>query len=148
MSNLQALLERVEAASGPDRDLDWTMAQAFDPDLAGRVLITYEGSKAACIANGLWPKRKGACWRDALFSVPRYTASLDAAVGLVEKMLPGWTWGINGPDPELDGECVGSLWKSTANTIDGDGKTPALALIAALLKALISQSNPERPGVE
>lgn len=149
--DLSELLSRVEGAEGADRDLDWTMAQAFDQDLAGRVLITYEGSKAACIANGLWPKRKGACWRDALFSVPHYTASLDAAVGLVEKMLPEMNVSVT---RHSDGRGACEMWVWVSNLFDDTralneanghesrhqnvgAATPALALIAALLKALI-----------
>jgi len=61
---------------------------------------------------------------------PRYTASIDAAVALVERFLPGQqAWCVSG------GKTVGSMAVVGNETVD-DAETPAIALILALLKSL------------
>jgi len=138
VSNLQALLERVEAASGPDRDIDLELALIGYPHTTREHWLTDE------------------LGRLAFGSQRRYTASLDAAVGLVEKMLPGRSWEVREQKHSSFPRAIGAqaliMSMSENETMRGDSsaraKTPALALIAALLKAMIYQSNPERPGVE
>lgn len=64
---------------------------------------------------------------------------LDAAVALVERVLPGWVWTVS----------LGSEGKPTAFVFPKDGKitsmgsapTPALALVLALLLAMEAQSH-------
>lgn len=141
MSNLQALLERVEAASGPVEEIDNLIWWHF--------FCPERGKDDAMRVGPMDNVAKRAAWARCFYGTERstkFTASLDAAVGLVEKMLPGfdvclarvsgeWSADIGPPD---------SFQAASAKS----RPTPALALIAALLKALISQSNPERPGVE
>ena len=98
---LQALLERVEKATGPDRLLSRDLARTFG-------------------------------------MLGHYTASIDAALALVERVLPGWHWIRKSPlsmtvyqDPKDE--------KAWAVHFDGAGATPALSLLAAILKALIAQ---------
>ena len=67
MSNeLQALQQRVEAATGSDRELDRELARLLGGGLGG-------GASAA---------------------PPDYTASVDHCVDLVHRVLPGWTWHV------------------------------------------------------
>lgn len=81
---LRELLERVERANAPDRNLE----------------------KDIAIAVGGWRHQPDAPhnfkWHDGRFDVPgpppRYTESLDAAVALLRFALPGWWWTI--------GDCV------------------------------------------
>ena len=72
----------------------------------------------------------------ALYRPPNYTASLDAAVSLVERVLPGCTVDLT----------IGAL--SDAQVMDADAAihgnaedapTPALALCLACVRALIAQ---------
>lgn len=144
---LQALLERVEAASGSDRDLDFDLEVACAPPAhaahwQGQRVRVYEGIPADEYNTEHRDYRvKGS--KDAN-PAPAYTASIDAAVALVEKMLPGANWRLSRWDKD---DFNASIF--VPQMFEAEGlKTPALALIAALLKALISQSNPERPGVE
>lgn len=46
--------------------------------------------------GGYWRRHKvtGKQERYGHLDIPRYTASIDAAVALVEKMLPGWGWRV------------------------------------------------------
>ena len=83
-------------------------------------------------------------------AVPRYTASVDAALALVERKLPGWVvadlsqnsrhagdpWGCQlacyfGSDPS----------KNRAAASGHDYPQPALAIVAALLQALKDSSH-------
>lgn len=98
------LLERVEGATGPDRELDAAIECAL-----------------------------ASTWGSAINPRP-YTASLDAALALVERVRPGWTW-EGGRDPAK------ASWAYLYAKIDGptfsaSAPTPALALLAALLRSL------------
>lgn len=133
---LQRILERVEGASGPDRELDWELRKAFLPDEVPYVLQRYEETKAECKKNGLWPARKGACWRDATGGTRPYTASLDAVIGLAEGLgftLHAWEerrWFIRLPMGSGAIQFGGPPHDSISR-----------ALIAALLRALIQKEN-------
>lgn len=131
MGDLNALLERVRAASGPDRNLDLAIHMALEP---------------ANYAPG-W------AWDD-LGRPPHLTASLDATVALVERVLPGWQFALAGPwkwaehtpragqpiwyaEVARDSEDDGLGYKEM-NDLSYRGATPALALISALLSALLA----------
>lgn len=86
MSDLAELLERVKAATGPDRELDADLAQTIEG-----VEIQWRQ------ANGtmeMYPvQRYPSTTHSAGFGigpVPNYTASIDAALALTERVLPGW----------------------------------------------------------
>lgn len=119
MSDLLALAERCEAATGPDRELDGDVYEAL-----GGVLTKIRGTTTRRLAD----RYNG---RD----VPRYTASLDAAMTLVPD---GSVWLRKSPEtmsiytPPTDEK----VW---AHHIDGKGTTPALALTAAALRARATQ---------
>lgn len=115
---LADLLARVEGASGPDRALD----------------------KAILMALGQWaPVMTNQPW-----TVARLTASLDAALALTERVLPGWTIaGIGQDDSKLwhvelrEGHQTSYRRVVLSHMTLRGSPTPALALLAALLKALI-----------
>lgn len=133
-ADLQALLERVEKAEGPDREIDWELRKVFLPDEVPYVLQRYEETKAECKKNGLWPARRDACWRDAIGGTLSYTASVDAAIGLTEKLgfqLHAWEgrrWFIRLPMGSGARQFGGPAHASMSR-----------ALIATLLRALIAQ---------
>lgn len=67
---------------------------------------------------------------------PPYTASLDAALALVERALPGWHWEVSGETPAR-----ACLWHPTENfSALGPtyAKTPVMALLSGLLRAELS----------
>jgi hypothetical protein len=122
--SLKQLAERVEAATGPDRELDEAICAALYP--------TYELPYAArCAPTHIQS------------IVPRYSASLDAAMTLVPE---GWCktvadWWCGDDKPPFFADC-GDL---DALKADVDGiifqawaATPALALTAAALRARAS----------
>lgn len=135
------LAERCENASGPDWELDAAIHEAvttFPPRRAG---VGWPNENALVV-----PAFPG--W----VLLPAYTASLDAAMGLVPE---GWrvsrweeAWRIGrwhaqvAPRPSAallerfdDGRTIG--WE-TADTEQTGAATPALALTAACLRALAS----------
>jgi hypothetical protein len=76
--------------------------------------------------------------------LPLYTASLDAALALCERVLPGESWGLQNNDRGQRLEPHHKFWAAIGlyepgGKYQGSGATPAIALLAALLKALISQ---------
>lgn len=111
------LIERIEAASGPDRDIDLAIDLGARPDQWAQVCHDDPDSVPT-----QW------CDDDEL---PRYTASLDAALTLVPE----------GVKFEIDGGVKNAraraslypLWH--ANHVTVLAATPALALSAAALKA-------------
>ncbi|WP_375597611.1 hypothetical protein [Devosia sp. Naph2] len=140
--SLEGLIERVKAATGPDRELDI----AIGTTLGG---WTYQPHVSHNFK-----------WNDGKFDRPNgppsYTASIDAALALVERCLPEWVvadlsqnsrhagdpWGCelafyHGRDPSQNRRGVSGYQYSSA----------ALAIIAALLNALLTamqEQNNER----
>lgn len=108
--SLTDLIARVEKASGPDRHLDWEV----------HCLNGMEGV-------GMYGPH------------PTFTASLDAVVALVERELPGWGWLVATRDDDYSA----SVW-APGYRFDplgsGHGKTAALALLRAFLRAKQAQN--------
>ncbi|HEV7352545.1 MAG TPA: hypothetical protein VGN74_05390 [Brevundimonas sp.] len=123
----QTLIERIEAAEVGSRELDGAVWFAlFEPDVnhgALHVEQTEEGPREALTCE------LGSKWAD---DVGHYTTSIDAAVGLAERVLPGWVITL-----EIAGSGQAYLYHPDpcGPTIKTLGKTPALALVAAILRA-------------
>jgi hypothetical protein len=135
MSDLQALLARIEAAEGADREIDLAIGLA----LAGWEVAKHDlghGDEDYLDTGHMlypWPASAGQDY-DA------FTASLDAALALVERVLPGWTMACDATVPEM-----GIDWELFEPIPDGARFTGthakhALALLSALLRALIALS--------
>jgi hypothetical protein len=138
-SDLHSLAARAEAAEGPDRELDMIIAEAVG-----------------------WVHRSGAPYPHVLaWERPAYTASLDAALTLVPEgwqvaaLEQNWRTGlwraqlIPVPSATLiaafdRGETVG--WNTADAPDSGTGGivTPALALVAAALRARAALTTPEK----
>jgi len=130
---LLALAERCEAATGPDRKLDALMAP-----LQGLEVVD-EGHPIGRM-----------CYDDmgAAHLLPRYTASLDAAMSLIGEDA-FWRLGNDGDGPDV------AAFKATVTSGDGPTlafhdavtATPPLALCAAALRARAAlQSSPSKAG--
>ncbi len=122
MTDLSALIERVEAAEGPDRDLDY--------DIADAVLGSVKP-----------PLRRGHC--------EKYTASADAALTVVPD---GWGFTIvHHPGFPIQAAVReyqfsdGKYWTSGTMHQSGMVKaaTPALAILSAALRTRLTQSTNE-----
>lgn len=82
---IKSVKARLEELTCGNRAYDATIAEALGAQVTrthGRFRIAYR--------HAPWIKGVGSCWR----SIPRYTASIDAAVGLVEQVLPGQGWKV------------------------------------------------------
>lgn len=121
MSVLDKLLKRIQAATGPDREID-------------------------LLIGGLWPKPRPFSMsvdqqRGRLPPVLAFTASLDAGLGLVEKVLPGWSWNI-GRFPSVRAQLAEPIETEYGPAIgqraNESAATPPLAILAALIRALIA----------
>jgi hypothetical protein len=118
---LSELLAKVQAASGADRTLDLDLARALVPDV-----IVLKHDNGANVPHVYW----------------KYTGSIDDALALVERVLPGWWYHMakkrlspdeplfacalyppGASDPQLDQE-------------PEEASTQPLAIIKALLTAI------------
>lgn len=133
MSAIADLLERVETATEFDREIDYLIEEATNPALKGM---------SRSFNGGWWPDHIDS--EDWIAAPPFYSSSIDAAVALVEKMLPGW-W-VHG----LGRSPVHGLWWCDLYSISekrGSGveerDTAPLAILAALLRALPSPVHPQ-----
>jgi hypothetical protein len=128
-STLLELAERCEKATGPDRALDEAIARvvSWRPD-------------------GLTASEKYPPWWFAdAFGMPRYTASLDAAMTLA---MPHWWWNASAPlseaaygwsredqrQPRAGFEMIGEPY-----SVGARAATVPLAICAAALRALANQ---------
>ena len=117
MSDYREIIERLEKMDGPDTETDIDIwCEIFAPD-------------AAAIDPG--------------FRAPPYTASLDAAIALVEKMLPGWDFeltkfGSHGSVAILWPEGLRDAW---ARRTWSEGATPTIAVLIAFFRALESSDD-------
>ncbi len=123
-ADLIALIARVEAARGPDRELDAEITCAAYPELALK-----------------W------CDKTEAFHTPQgqrvrvlpYTGSLDAAATLVPS---GWFVMLG---YQKDARSAGAslteypAWQNRGRDASGEAATPALALTAAALRARLAQ---------
>ena len=146
--DLQELAARVEALSGPDREVDawiWFHSGVLletCPETAGLT---------AALAVGYFSGRRASIPEDALtmadvtpaYGCPAYTASLDAAMTLVPQ---GAIFGVTNCGVHVE---LADMSKATAACGIPDDQadpieaaTPALALCAAALRAR-SQASPE-----
>lgn len=117
MADLANLIERVEKLTGPDEALDLAIARSLVPDVV--CLRSVPGS-------------------DEPEPFTRYTASLDAVVALVERVRPGiaWTLGKNVHHGTW-GASLNELVEGEPRSLSwGQSKTPALALLLALLRSM------------
>lgn len=152
ISHYRGLLEQVRTAPEGSQALDEAVHALLLPDdlwwqaiRRGRELV--EAGRAdekidACNCN-----LRADSWAQGS-RVAGHSTSIDAAVALVTKLLPGWKVGTAGPDPTRPGLALKAWakvepwlnnddgWKIGAH--EGFAATVPLAILAALLTAKIS----------
>ena len=114
------LLSRLEGLTAPDREVDALIYDRFNPPTH----------------NASWPFSPGS---KLDHRVPRFTASLDAAVALCERVLPGWQWAAWGGAIEAGStkpRCMARVSDGRQQWANVDTPTPAIALLIAILTAL------------
>ncbi len=131
MSDLASLLEQVRSAKGADRELDWHVADATGHESFNTTI------------QGMWQPYMTGSRADK--AVPAYTASIDAALALVDRKLPGWSWKVVGEPAATNPHCAvirnaGKL-SDVAPASVASHRTAPLAILLALLTALITQGD-------
>ncbi len=149
-ATLSALLERVEQATGADREIDGLIAQTFgelSPDAYWMSRNVYGEETAQWVTGGYGGY--------GFPYVDEYTASVDAALELVGRVCPGWFWSVewcdrsgygDGPVMALAQVAPPKEWRKLMPNHGGVAwaNTPALALLAALLRAKIAETEHDR----
>lgn len=123
------LIKKLEALTGPDRELDAELEAIF---VGGRVHYNDPESKEAVIERpigGFWirhitPYRK----------IKRYTSSVDAAIALAERVLPGWGFFLRS---DKEGHNCGMVYPDAFRVTPGCGSaaSAAISMCIAILKA-------------
>lgn len=131
---LLELADRVEAATGPDRELDAAIWLAVTPGATRKqTVIPANGQRQGWTID----ETREATGR--LIIVPHYTASLDAAMTLVPEGR--FVGALNQCDP--GGEWHARIECHHAVYEDATAKTAATALLAAALRARANVSEQE-----
>lgn len=145
--DLPALLARLEAAEGPDRDLDAALhvglckPQQYPDDLRYyRLPSPNMDHMEMCAPGTYWLKKRSG---QSLQAAPHYTASLDAAIALCERAMPGWGWSVTRKGG-CSWACVNEPY-ATVEIVRGEHTQPALAICIAIVKALIAQQAKDAP---
>ncbi len=90
MTELKALIERVERATGPDREIDarvWCAVQGYEfSAMKNEHSFKYAPYRDALRASLLWGHQ--------LVKGEHYTSSLDAVIALIEQQMPGAEWSL------------------------------------------------------
>ena len=138
MSDLDALLERLEKATGPDRELDEAIMALFYT-LDERHIGTTEGwdddpDSFKPVKDRVWVDPATDKWvSTAAF---HFTASIDAALALVERVLPGWMHANgNCGEQNMPWACITEP-DEPCRDFSAGAPTEPLAILIALLRAL------------
>jgi len=148
---LRGLLERVKAAKGPSQEMEaHIVCVAAAPEGS---FVTYgpiSGRYRVCVGQN--ERGKDLVWEGwPDWNFEEITTSIDAAVALVQHVLPGAMWAAGcmegGPFCRLvyptnaqDRSNLGTGWgHSVSMEAEGGPATVPLAICAALLTALLAQ---------
>jgi hypothetical protein len=120
-SHLPSLIERLKAAEGPSRELDFWLTIAMDDEPCNETIEDLLDDIEAVGFEGMY------------IEAP-FTKSLDATIALAERKLPGW----EGIIPLNKGDAW--LWSDPLRKSHRvEAATPVLSLLTALLTALQEQ---------
>lgn len=127
LPTLRALEARLVAATGPDRSIDIAMWEALEPH---KYLYAQSGRAWAVNRRGT---ALNPVWEMCADPRMPVTASIDAAVAMVERVLPGWDWTLHHTNGGL------TIYAQVGPREQSYAFTPALALLIALVKAKIRE---------
>lgn len=134
------LIARLEAAEvGPDLDASiCVLLQYGGPNSDGATNVRTDGDWEGDL---LFEQGSDECCNP----IPAVTTSLDAALALAERVLPGWYFGVQANRrwemPDDWTACIAPPKVRDGSEVEADAPSPALALCIAILRALDSQSN-------
>lgn len=135
------LIERLELLDGPSPEIDARIWCYLNGKRYSDFYVSDRGEIQALFRDRPRTREQASrLGRD----VQAYTASMDAAIALVERVLPGWGW-TAGKTP--DGMAMAGLRRPTPRGpapergCDRHDGNVAIALVLALLKAKQGESN-------
>lgn len=136
MTDLARLLERVRAATGPDHELDALICAAvgYMPDC---ISTDYVADPSYAVSSDDAARLEARVYGYLIMARPAspITSSIDVALALVEKLLPGDWWGL------LELAVFGDHMEyHPQEPIFSLEKLP-LAILAALLSALVAKES-------
>ena len=133
----QDLIARIEAATGPDSEIDRDIFSAVFPELVPSPIVT---------SGYGWRQDRGRWWLatgedsrtppKTIYPL-RFSASIDAALTLID---PTWFFHLSRFSPEIDGRGQAHVYpnRGLGDDFEAEAATPALALCAAALKARLA----------
>lgn len=135
------IIERLEKLTGPDRELDRAiMAIAYLWERRHIGAACWDDGHDTCCPGGkhiddVWVDPTTDKWVTNARDGFNFTASLDAAVALVEKMLPGWGFYLRS---DKEGHGCGLVYPDAFRVTPCHcrGATPPIAMLLALFRAL------------
>lgn len=137
-SEIEGLLSRLETATGPDREIDRWL----------ELLLVQNGRRGCFKTNESWVKAA----RERRWATDHFTRSIDAALDLVERCLPGWKlsfhlgglWGEEQPGAHLAEPDFAALSRKNKRYEQSRANAPTLplAILIALLRALSARPRP------
>jgi hypothetical protein len=139
--SLEGLIERVKAATAQDRELDCQIAYALNYEVEGMAASFRSYCDVHDLKWGEIARHANSPQSILSHNLPRFTASIDAALALVERVLPGCYWTI-----EADACWIRVLTDDDVAEFQGNksgmgGRWTPLAILLALLQALKEHSN-------
>ena len=144
--DIEGLIERLEAATVGSRELDGVLARHFGWHRVEPRHTRSKGGGWIAPEDFMGVNSDGSPRLDGLHGTeihrdpPRLSQSLDAALALAERVLPGWVWEIR---LDADGGSVqgAPVWwfeglaAPDEGGVSADAKTAPLALCIAILNA-------------
>jgi hypothetical protein len=133
MTDLSTLIAKLEGLEGPSREVDAEIAATLrvPQNKAPAWIVRWAGAYAVHKGTKVALKHQdgstGVWW-----SPQPFTASLDAAMALVEKKAPGTNWNLD----KWGASYQAILGEELASEVRGHAETPAIALLIALLRSL------------
>lgn len=117
------LIARLEVAKVGSRELDAELMRI----VPGSQVVGHFGDYE-------WRSDGTGVWR----SLPVPTKSIDAALGLAERVLPGWLWSVGTSD---DGSAISVLddLNASGGFAEARAHTPALAMCISILRAKLAE---------
>lgn len=141
MSNLPELLARVQAAKGPDREID-ALVHCLDKGLTFQKFMRVNERQTRPDT----PLGKAYSFRTekgetAIWQTEHYSESLDALAALAERVLPGYN--IESGFRRREGSAWAIVWPDDGDRDDdyhaGKAATEPLSRLAAILAAKIAK---------
>lgn len=136
---LSSLISRVEKATGPDRTIDVDVMNLLCPRSKNEARL-FLGKQLETKWGGVGEIANKTTY---FVEAPRLTTSVDAAISLAERVLPGWGWGITHGSEKAE-DVQGNVFPKAIPFpahLDcyGYHAIPAIALVLATLRAFQSK---------